>query len=86
MTRPVRPDLSKARGLARRLINEAPPGLEVELPRCGTALELAEVYDAVARDLLHEARADGRIHITLQEPAVAGEGTLIRRLVFRKLG
>lgn len=69
--------------LARRLLVEAPLGVEVELPRSGTTLENPHVYDAVARDLLREA-ATGRVRITLLRPADAVEEGLIRQLSFRR--
>ncbi len=70
--------------LTHRLLLEAPIGEDVELPRNGTSLEIPQVYDAVARDLLRHARA-GRVHIQLMVPPAADDGVLIRRLVFRRL-
>ncbi len=70
--------------LTHRLLLEAPIGEDRELPRNGTSLEIPQVYDAVARDLLREARA-GRVQIRLMEPSTAEDGVLIRRMVFRRL-
>ncbi|KPF52842.1 hypothetical protein D621_11050 [beta proteobacterium AAP51] len=63
--------------LALRLLQEAPAGVEVELPGPGTALENAFVYDAVARELLREAEG-GRLEVV----RVTEEGGLVRSLVF----
>ncbi len=70
--------------LTHRLLLEAPIGEDLELPRGGSSLEIPQVYDAVARDLLREART-GRVQIQLMEPPAAEDGVLIRRLVFRRL-
>ncbi len=70
--------------LTHRLLLEAPIGGDIELPRNGSSLEIPQVYDAVARDLLREART-GRVQIQLMEPPAAEDGVLIRRLVFRRL-
>jgi len=81
--KPPLPVPSRQPSLAHRLLVEAPLGVEVELPRSGTALENPHVYDAVARDLLREAAA-GRVSITLLGPADAVEEGLIRQLSFRR--
>lgn len=75
---------SSTRRMAMRLLLESPLGVDVELPRGGTSLEIPQVYDAVARDLLKTAR-EGRIAIVQTVPAPVSAGELVQRLVFRRL-
>jgi hypothetical protein len=60
---------------------DAPVGAPFELPRAGSSLENPFVYDAVARELLSEAR---RGRITVVDCLAEGEGAdaLIKQLVF----
>jgi hypothetical protein len=80
MDTPKPHDIKALSSLTRRLLVEAQVGTDVALPRAGTALENAHVYDAVARELVRESHS-GRVHIIGQE---TGNG-LIRSLVFRRL-
>jgi hypothetical protein len=65
--------------LAARILIEAPLGTDVNLPRAGSALENAHVYDAVAREL-QRASEEGRLRIVDQRI----EAGLICHLVFRR--
>jgi hypothetical protein len=82
---PTQPQLpTPLSNLAARLLLEAPVGAEVLLPRAGSALENAHVYDAVARELLGLASA-GRLRVVRLEPAEGTRAGLIRQLVFQRL-
>jgi hypothetical protein len=70
--------------LAQRQLLEAPQGTDAELPRTGSALENAHVYDAVARELLRLESA-GRLRVVRLETVDGTEAGLIRRLVFQRL-
>jgi hypothetical protein len=83
MSAPHAPARSTLSRLARRLLVEAPMGVDVELPRAGSALENPHVYDAVARELLRERQ---RVQLVACEPVPAADGAPIRRLVFRRIG
>jgi hypothetical protein len=70
--------------IADSLVRSSPVGSKAVLPRAGTTLENAYVYDAVARDLQAVAQR-GHLEITaLKTEAVGGE-QLIRHLEFRRL-
>ncbi len=68
--------------LAMKLLLDAPIGMEVALPRAGTTLENAHVFDAVARELQREATA-GRVQVVRRDE---GADALVREFVFRRLG
>lgn len=70
--------------LARRLLAEAPVGVEVALTRTGSTLENPHVYDSVARELVAAAGA-GLLEIARLEPGGGCPGGLIRLLVFRRI-
>ncbi|RVU45125.1 hypothetical protein [Rubrivivax rivuli] len=69
---------------AETLFCTLPVGATCVLPRAGTALENAYVYDAVARDLQVGARR-GDLEITAQQVEEVGGEPLIRHLEFRRL-
>lgn len=68
--------------VAMRLLLDAPIGVDVALPRAGTTLENAHVFDAVAREL-QRAAAAGRVHVVRR---AEGADALVREFVFRRLG
>lgn len=70
--------------ISRALVLESRIGELVELPRCGTALELPWVYDGVAEDICAMARAGKVEVISRQVKQVQGE-SLITHLAFRRL-
>lgn len=70
--------------ISKDLFLDSAIGELVELPRCGTALELPWVYAGVAADICELAKA-GRVElIDRQVQQVQGE-QLITHLVFRRL-
>ena len=70
--------------LARRLLLVSPIGADVALPRAGSALENVHVYDAVARELIHQAEG-GRLQVVRSETQPGREDGLIIEFVFRRL-
>ena len=70
--------------LARRLLLDSPVGADVALPRAGFTLENAHVYDAVARELIHQAEG-GRLQVVRSETQPGREDGLILEFVFRRL-
>ncbi len=70
--------------ISKELFLESRIGELVELPRCGTALELPWVYDRVAEDICAMA-SSGKVEvIARQVQQVQGE-PLITHLAFRRL-
>ncbi|KPF45614.1 hypothetical protein IP87_05070 [beta proteobacterium AAP121] len=70
--------------IAEKLVSAMPVGATSVLPRAGTTLENAYVYDAVARDLQLSA-GRGELEITDQCVEDVGGEPLIRHLEFRRL-
>lgn len=70
--------------ISRALFLESRIGELVELPRCGTALELPWVYDGVAEDICAMAKTGQVEVIARQEQQIQGE-SLITHLAFRRL-
>ncbi len=70
--------------ISRALFLESRIGELVELPRCGTALELPWVYDGVAEDICAMAKSGKVEVIERQVQQVQGE-PLITHLAFRRL-
>jgi hypothetical protein len=59
-------------------------GERVELPRCGTALELPWVYDDVAEDICALARS-GKVEVLARQVQQVQGEPLITHLAFRRL-
>ncbi|HLO96823.1 MAG TPA: hypothetical protein VK195_21150 [Burkholderiaceae bacterium] len=70
--------------ISRALFLESRIGELVELPRCGSALELPWVYDRVAEDICAMEKSGQVEVIARQVRQVQGE-TLITHLAFRRL-
>ena len=70
--------------ISKDLFLESRIGERVELPRCGTTLELPWVYDRVAEDICALARSGKVEVIARQVQQVQGE-PLITHLAFRRL-
>jgi hypothetical protein len=70
--------------LARRLLLDSSIGADVELPRAGSALENSHVYDAVARELIQQAKG-GRLQVVRSQTEAGREDGLILEFVFRRL-
>jgi hypothetical protein len=59
-------------------------GVEIELPRAGTALENPYVYDASAREIKALAER-GLVQITRERTALVADAPLIEQLHFKRL-
>lgn len=70
--------------ISKDLFLDSAVGDLVELPRCGTALELPWVYDGVAADICELAQTGQVELIDRQVQQVHGE-QLITHLAFRRL-
>jgi hypothetical protein len=70
--------------MARALYLDSEFGASLDLPKVGSALENAFVYDAVARELKGMA-ADGLIEIVAEHQRLVSDDQLIDTLSFRRL-
>jgi hypothetical protein len=73
------------RTLAEGIYRNASIGSVVKLPKSGSWLENAYVYDASAREIKALAKR-GLVQIVSERTADSGDGDLITELVFTKLG
>lgn len=70
--------------IATRILMDAPVGVDVDLERTGSSLEIPQVYDAVARELTARGAAGG-LAVLVSETDDADDGALISRFRFRRL-
>ena len=70
--------------ISRELLLESRIGELVELPRCGTALELPWVYDRVAEEICAMAES-GRVEVLARRVQQVQGEPLITHLAFRRL-
>lgn len=72
------------RTLAQTVYLDSEHGVEQELPRVGSALEIPHVFDAAAKELKSMA-AQGLVEIVSERQASRGEELLIEHLRFKRL-